>query len=78
MNAHLIQLSYFAAAVLFILSLRWLNSPKTARQGVLAGVAGMTAAIAGTLMATENTAEQVEFVPGHTVGRQHDPQQFEG
>ena len=26
MNEHLIQLSYFAAAVLFILSLRWLNS----------------------------------------------------
>ena len=53
MNAHLIQLSYFAAAVLFILSLRWLNSPKTARQGVAAGVAGMSAAIIGTLMAPE-------------------------
>jgi NAD(P) transhydrogenase subunit beta len=52
-NPHLIQLSYFAAAVLFILSLRWLNSPKTARQGVLAGVAGMTAAIVGTLIAPE-------------------------
>ena len=53
MNEHLIQLSYFSAAVLFILSLRWLNSPKTARQGVAAGVAGMTAAIVGTLMAPE-------------------------
>ncbi|HEY2433193.1 MAG TPA: NAD(P)(+) transhydrogenase (Re/Si-specific) subunit beta [Vicinamibacterales bacterium] len=53
MNAHLIQLSYFVAAVLFILSLRWLNSPKTARQGVLAGAAGMGAAIVGTLMAPE-------------------------
>jgi NAD(P) transhydrogenase subunit beta len=52
-NAHLIQLSYFAAAVLFILSLRWLNSPKTARQGVLAGVLGMSAAIVGTLIAPE-------------------------
>jgi len=52
-NGHLIQLSYFAAAVLFILSLRWLNSPKTARQGVLAGVLGMTAAIVGTLIAPE-------------------------
>jgi NAD(P) transhydrogenase subunit beta len=52
-SAHLIQLSYFAAAVLFILSLRWLNSPKTARRGVLAGVAGMGAAIVGTLMAPE-------------------------
>lgn len=53
MNEHLIQLSYFAAAVLFILSLRWLNHPRTARQGVAAGVGGMTAAIVGTLMAPE-------------------------
>jgi NAD(P) transhydrogenase subunit beta len=53
MNEHLIQLSYFIAAVLFILSLRWLNHPKTARQGVAAGVAGMTMAIVGTLIAPE-------------------------
>jgi len=53
MNEHLIQLSYFVAAVLFILSLRWLNHPRTARQGVAAGVGGMTAAIVGTLMAPE-------------------------
>jgi NAD(P) transhydrogenase subunit beta len=53
MNEHLIQLSYFAAAILFILSLRWLNHPRTARQGVAAGVGGMTAAIVGTLMAPE-------------------------
>ena len=33
MNEHLIQLSYFAAAVLFIMSLRWLNHPRTARRG---------------------------------------------
>src|SRR3954466_15060741 len=53
MNEHLIQLSYFAAAVLFILSLRWLNHPRTARRGVAAGVAGMAAAIVGTLIAPE-------------------------
>jgi NAD(P) transhydrogenase subunit beta len=53
MNEHLIQLSYFAAAVLFILSLRWLNHPRTARRGVAAGVAGMAAAIVGTLLAPE-------------------------
>ena len=28
MNVHLIQVSYFVAAVLFILSLRWLNHPR--------------------------------------------------
>jgi H+-translocating NAD(P) transhydrogenase subunit beta len=52
-NEHLIQLSYFAAAVLFILSLRWLNHPRTARRGVAAGVGGMAAAIVGTLLAPE-------------------------
>ena len=53
MNEHLIQLSYFLAAVLFILSLRWLSHPRTARRGVAAGVGGMTAAIVGTLLAPE-------------------------
>ena len=53
MNEHLIQLSYFIAAVLFILSLRWLNHPRTARRGVAAGVAGMTMAVVGTMMAPE-------------------------
>jgi proton-translocating NAD(P)+ transhydrogenase subunit beta len=53
MNEHLIQFSYFVAAVLFVLSLRWLNHPRTARRGVAAGVAGMSAAIVGTLLAPE-------------------------
>ena len=53
MNGHLIQFSYLVAAALFILSLRWLNHPRTARQGVAAGVAGMIAAIVGTLIAPE-------------------------
>ena len=53
MNEHLIHLSYFIAAVLFILSLRWLNHPRTARRGVAAGVGGMTMAIVGTLLAPE-------------------------
>ena len=47
---HLTQASYLAAAALFILSLGWLSNPETARRGVAAGVAGMTAAIAGTLL----------------------------
>ena len=47
---HLTQASYLAAAALFILSLRWLNHPSTARRGVAAGVAGMAAAIIGTLL----------------------------
>ncbi len=50
---HLTQASYLAAAALFILSLRWLSAPKTARRGVLAGVGGMAAAIVGTLLHPE-------------------------
>lgn len=50
MILHLTEATYLAAAVLFILALRWLNHPRTARRGVAAGVAGMTAAIAGTLL----------------------------
>jgi NAD(P) transhydrogenase subunit beta len=53
MNEHFIQASYFAAAILFVLSLRWLNHPRTARRGVAAGVAGMAMAIIGTLIAPE-------------------------
>jgi NAD(P) transhydrogenase subunit beta len=44
------QLSYLAAATLFVFSLRWLNRPKTARRGVLAGVVGMLLAVVGTLL----------------------------
>jgi H+-translocating NAD(P) transhydrogenase subunit beta len=50
---HLTQASYLAAAALFIMSLRWLSDPKTARRGVGAGVAGMAAAIGGTLLHPE-------------------------
>ncbi|HXT51014.1 MAG TPA: NAD(P)(+) transhydrogenase (Re/Si-specific) subunit beta, partial [Thermoanaerobaculia bacterium] len=50
---HLTQATYVAAAALFILSLKWLSHPKTARRGVFAGVAGMTLAILGTLLHPE-------------------------
>ncbi|HVH55253.1 MAG TPA: NAD(P)(+) transhydrogenase (Re/Si-specific) subunit beta, partial [Vicinamibacterales bacterium] len=53
MRTHLIQASYLAAAALFILSLRWMSDPKTARRGVFAGVGGMALAIAGTLLDPE-------------------------
>ena len=50
---HATQASYLLSAALFILSLRWLSHPKTARRGLVAGVAGMAAAIAGTLLHPE-------------------------
>src|SRR5215468_4434942 len=39
-----------AATTLFILSLKWLSSPTTARRGVLAGEVGMALAVIGTLL----------------------------
>jgi NAD(P) transhydrogenase subunit beta len=44
-----IEVLYFIAVVLFILSLKWLSSPATARRGVFAGEIGMLLAIVGTL-----------------------------
>jgi H+-translocating NAD(P) transhydrogenase subunit beta len=42
--------AYLIAAALFILSLKWLSHPRTARHGVLAGEIGMALAVVGTLM----------------------------
>ncbi|MCZ2150615.1 MAG: NAD(P)(+) transhydrogenase (Re/Si-specific) subunit beta [Bryobacterales bacterium] len=47
------QFSYLVAAVTIILSIKWLNSPATARRGVHAGQIGMLFAIIGTLLRHE-------------------------
>ena len=44
-----IDFAYIVAAVLFILSLKWLSSPATARHGVIAGEIGAALAVAATL-----------------------------
>jgi NAD(P) transhydrogenase subunit beta len=46
----LIEIVYLIASALFILSLKWMSSPTTARHGVWAGEIGMVLAIAGTLL----------------------------
>jgi proton-translocating NAD(P)+ transhydrogenase subunit beta len=45
----LIHIAYIAAIAFFILSLKWLSSPASARHGVLAGEAGALLAVAATL-----------------------------
>src|SRR5258708_10953924 len=45
-----IEITYLIATALFILALKWLSSPTTARRGVFAGELGMVLAIAGTLL----------------------------
>src|SRR3954468_8424196 len=67
----LTQASYLAAAALFILSLRWLSDPRTARRGVAAGVGGMSAAIIGTLLPPDivnYTWSLVQIVVGSAIG----------
>jgi NAD(P) transhydrogenase subunit beta len=48
-SEHVIEIAYLIATALFILSLKWMSSPATARRGVWAGELGMLLAIAGTL-----------------------------
>lgn len=45
-----VQAAYLIAAVAFILSLKWLTSPVTARRGVFAGEFGMALAVVATLL----------------------------
>ena len=54
MSANLIALAYLVAAVFFILALKGLSSPLSARRGNLFGMVGMTIAVATTLTITQN------------------------
>src|SRR5207245_9115848 len=47
---NIIEITYLIATALFVLSLKWLSSPATARRGVFAGELGMLLAIVGTLL----------------------------
>ncbi len=53
MSAQVLAPVYIAAAALFILALKWLNTPATARRGVVAGEVGMLLAVVGTLLRQE-------------------------
>jgi len=47
------QALYLVAAALFILALKWMSAPATARRGVISGELGMLLAVVGTLMRHE-------------------------
>jgi NAD(P) transhydrogenase subunit beta len=49
-SENILEITYLIATALFVLSLKCLSSPVTARRGVWAGEAGMLLAIAGTLL----------------------------
>src|SRR5579862_836938 len=66
-----IEIIYLIASALFILSLKWMSSPGTARRGVLAGEIGMLVAIVGTLLRHEVVNYEwivVAFLVGSAVG----------
>jgi NAD(P) transhydrogenase subunit alpha len=44
------QVAYLVSTGLFIMSLKWLSAPTTARNGVIAGEIGMALAVVGTLI----------------------------
>jgi len=53
MTRSIAELAAVLAAALFIFALYWMNDPKTARNGVIAGVTGMTLAILATWIQPE-------------------------
>src|SRR5438132_777556 len=70
-NQTVIEIVYLVASALFILSLRWMSSPATARRGVWAGELGMLLAIVGTLLnrgITDYTWIAVALVVGSVIG----------
>jgi NAD(P) transhydrogenase subunit beta len=67
----LIQLIYLISTGAFILSLKWMSDPKTARHGVFAGVGAMALAVVGTLLGREILAFHwiaIALVLGTAVG----------
>ena len=53
LSANTQAIAYLGSAILFILSLKGLTHPATARRGNLFGMIGMAIAIAATLMGAE-------------------------
>ncbi|MGD0500220.1 MAG: NAD(P)(+) transhydrogenase (Re/Si-specific) subunit beta [Bryobacteraceae bacterium] len=63
--AELVQYIYIVSAALFILSLKWMNSPASSRRGVIAGSLGMLLAVAGTLIGFPGLAGGAGIVNVH-------------
>jgi NAD(P) transhydrogenase subunit beta len=62
MSYYVIQIAYLIATALFIFSLKWMSDPKTARNGVFAGVAAMLMAVLGTLAGPEISADHFIWI----------------
>ena len=67
----LLPIIYMLAAMGFILAIKWMNSPATARRGVIVGEIGMALAVIGTLLRFEVVSYEwilVAFFLGTAVG----------
>ncbi len=67
MSENLAALAYLAASLCFIMALRGLSSPETARAGNVFGIAGMVIAITTTLLLPE-VVSYVQILAGIVVG----------
>jgi len=66
-----LPLLYMLAAMGFILAIKWMNSPATARRGVIVGEIGMLLAVVGTLLRFEVVSYQwifIAFFLGSAIG----------
>ena len=54
MSANMVALAYLVASVFFILALKGLSSPESARRGNMFGILGMVIAVSTTMTLTEN------------------------
>ena len=71
MSANLVALWYLAASVCFILALKGLSSPETARRGNAFGIAGMAIAVVTTVAVVAKGHVEIIFVAmvvGGTIG----------
>jgi len=62
MKSALLELSYLIGSVTFIVGLKMMGNPKSARKGNLLGAAGMTLAILGTIFLFEKKTEDGAIV----------------
>jgi H+-translocating NAD(P) transhydrogenase subunit beta len=64
MSANIAALLYLLSGILFILALRGLSSPETARQGNVFGMAGMAIAIVTSLLAARLDGASIALIVG--------------
>ncbi|WP_339744029.1 NAD(P)(+) transhydrogenase (Re/Si-specific) subunit beta [uncultured Maricaulis sp.] len=64
MSANIAALLYLTSGILFILALRGLSSPETARQGNVFGMAGMAIAIVTSLLAAQLDGASIALIVG--------------